>query len=264
MAAASSASGRNPWDVDGVLGGPPDVRDLEDGENSDSDLELSEEDQAAHDFVEVLTDLYFSSTISAKTLCVLCHYAQTAGIKHERLHAYAFAPTTRTGKDTESGNFQKHLNVFMGLYEAKRNLHNLRVPGSSRLDLGRGIVDMPVRAPHEVVEQEVQADPQLVYKTQELVMGDQLPPSYHNHPVVVGSPEPPIPYALYSDAVPYSKVDSAIGFWLCNIVTGSRHIVAIMRKAQLCKCGCKGWCSFWPVLEFLRWSLAAMGKGEHP
>lgn len=236
----------NPWDFDGPMGQGRQADD----ENSDSDLDMSPKEEAAHLLADQLADLYFSSTISAKQLCTMCYYAAKAGVVNERIEAYAFAPETRTGKETESGNFQKHLDIMMGLNVAKRSLHHLAIPGSDRHQLGRGIVDLPIRAPHEIVQEEIDADPTLLYRTEELVSSGDLPDNYFSHPVVMRSPSTTIPYALYSDSVPYSKVDSAVGFWLTNIASGRKHIAAIMRKSQLCKCGCKGWCSFYPVLSF--------------
>ena len=32
----------------------------------------------------------------------------------------------------------------------------------------------------------------------------------------------------------------------------------------MCQCGCRGWCSVWTVLSFLRWSLTAAAKGMYP
>ena len=53
--AAARAPADAPWDFDG----PMDGEGIEEAENSDSDLDLSPKEQAANNFIEVLTDLYF-------------------------------------------------------------------------------------------------------------------------------------------------------------------------------------------------------------
>ena len=41
-------------------------------------------------------------------------------------------------------------------------------------------------------------------------------------------------------------------------------MIAMIRKAIVCKCGCRGWCTFWPILSFTKWSFAALASGTHP
>eukprot|EP00969_Alexandrium_andersonii_P070688 3120391-Alexandrium_andersonii.AAC.1 len=48
------------------------------------------------------------------------------------------------------------------------------------------------------------------------------------------------------------------------MITGMRHICGIVRKAAVCRCGCRGWCTFWPLLRFLRWSFEALAAGTYP
>eukprot|EP00969_Alexandrium_andersonii_P195322 8629458-Alexandrium_andersonii.AAC.1 len=37
-----------------------------------------------------------------------------------------------------------------------------------------------------------------------------------------------------------------------------------LRKSELCRCGCRGWCSMWPAFQALKWSIVAMREGRHP
>ena len=43
-----------------------------------------------------------------------------------------------------------------------------------------------------------------------------------------------------------------------------RWLLVAVRKADLCKCGCRGWCSLYVMLHMLGWSIAALARGEHP
>jgi len=73
-----------------------------------------------------------------------------------------------------------------------------------------------------------------------------------------------LPLALFIDGVSYSQVDTAIGFWFVNLITGARYLVAVLRKALLCECGCKGWCSLAEVFSFIHWSLKGLSEGVFP
>ena len=72
------------------------------------------------------------------------------------------------------------------------------------------------------------------------------------------------PLALYADAVPYSQTDSALGFWLVNLVTQRRYLAVALKKRICCKCGCKGWRAFHAVFEWLAWSVRALAVGRYP
>ena len=70
--------------------------------------------------------------------------------------------------------------------------------------------------------------------------------------------------ALYIDGVPYSRHDGFLGFWVYNLITWKRHLAVVLRKSQMCACGCRKWCSLWPVFRFLQWSLRALADGRWP
>eukprot|EP00969_Alexandrium_andersonii_P029448 1285462-Alexandrium_andersonii.AAC.1 len=55
-----------------------------------------------------------------------------------------------------------------------------------------------------------------------------------------------------------------IGFRLINLVSGERHTFCVMRKRLVCKCGCRGWCSYRPIFAFATWSLRALAEGKYP
>ena len=51
------------------------------------------------------------------------------------------------------------------------------------------------------------------------------------------------PLALYVDGVRHTKRDGVIGFFIYSLVTPRRHLCVAVRKSDLCRCGCRGWCS---------------------
>ena len=47
------------------------------------------------------------------------------------------------------------------------------------------------------------------------------------------------------------------------MISQKRHVVALIRKRQMFKCGCEGWCSQFPLMTLLRWSLKARADGKY-
>ena len=72
------------------------------------------------------------------------------------------------------------------------------------------------------------------------------------------------PVGLYMDSLPYSLVDSVLGVWLINLITGARHVLLIIRKKIVCNCGCRGWCTYYPILLWIAWCIECMAKGRFP
>ena len=70
--------------------------------------------------------------------------------------------------------------------------------------------------------------------------------------------------AMYLDGAPFTKDDSFIGFVVYNLLTQRRHLVALLRKSELCACGCSGWCSFFVVFQFLHHSFMALREKRMP
>ena len=121
-----------------------------------------------------------------------------------------------------------------------------------------------MRPVHELVEEAVDADPYLPQRLTEAIDAAELPPCYDKHPVVRSSVLPVLPYALYTDGLPYSMVDSVVGIWLVSLLTGARQMIAVVRKKMLCQCGCRGRDTFYAIMSWLRWSLQVCASGRHP
>ena len=73
-----------------------------------------------------------------------------------------------------------------------------------------------------------------------------------------------MPLSLYMDGVPYSKTDSMLGIWAYNEISKMRHLMVILRRRCWCRCGCKGWCSLFPIWKFVAWCFNALALGRMP
>ena len=210
------------------------------------------------ELVEELLDMYFGQKkMSAKSLCCLCWWAAKAGAVGQ-VHELKYRPGAQTGQ------FQKHLDRALGMELSSEKYVTLDVPGHSKYDVSRSVHRTPVLPPHEALHSELGEDPSLLDQLAEWVARDEFPAAYTDHVLVRGSEEPVLPLALYLDGVPFLKKDSMIGFFVYNLVSGRRHLAAVLRKSYICKCGCKGWCSIFPIMEMLHWSFGACAAGTWP
>ena len=231
--------------------------DFFDPVDSDSEAEEPnpETDQrtAAMYFVELLISLYTNSKIGAWAVCSLAYWAwKMAG-------DVDCADLKRIAMDPKSKNQSRHLEIALGLRETKNKYLDIEVPGHARHALDRGTLHVKMDPPHEIMERQFAKDDALVTKALEII--PKLPPIYHQHPVVKSSPHEVVMWVgLYIDGVSYSLTDTVYGFWLINVLGGSRHLVCAIRKRLVCRCGCNGWCTWWPVLKCLKASFDQMAS----
>ena len=97
--------------------------------------------------------------------------------------------------------------------------------------------------------------------------------AYKSHPKVkasIDNDDPlPLPLAIYLDAVAFSSAlagrsDSILGLWVINLISDKRHMFCVVRLLDMCRCGCKGWCTLFPLLFTLQWELIALQSGAPP
>ena len=131
-------------------------------------------------------------------------------------------------------------------------------------DVSRTEWNIPVRVPHELLAEEFEEDPSIGLRTMETRDTGELSPNYYTHPLLAFAPSLWVPLGIFMDGVKYSITDSVLGVWVINWVTGRRHLCALVRKRILCRCGCKGWCTLWPLLHFLHWSLMCLKERVFP
>ena len=66
------------------------------------------------------------------------------------------------------------------------------------------------------------------------------------------------------DKVPYTQTDSVCGIWAINMITGKRHILATVRSRIQCRCGCRGYDTYYPVMWCIRWMFECGADGVLP
>ncbi|CAE7222610.1 unnamed protein product [Symbiodinium sp. CCMP2592] len=85
---------------------------------------------------------------------------------------------------------------------------------------------------------------------------------YCTHPVVQKAfqegfrQEHVVPLSVYFDGVQYTKNENFLGFYMTNLRSGKQQLVWLLRLSELCSCGCRGWCSVFPLLEHFRCDMS--------
>ena len=200
--------------------------------------------------MESVLALWHVSAVSSEVVCTIFWWAGLQGD----------VPRLAGGR---SGNYKRHLDTCLG-HAKGRQLHCLLpVPGHKRHELTRTVHDVPTMPMHEVLAKELRDSATVPFKLEEARENGTLPRAYWDHPVVKASSTPVLPVAVFMDGAAYSHTDSVLGVWAINMISQKRHVVALMRKRQMCKHGCQGWCSQFPLMTLLRWSLEAVAHGRY-
>ena len=72
------------------------------------------------------------------------------------------------------------------------------------------------------------------------------------------------PLGLYFDGTPFTRRESFVGVFVNDLLSGEKILICVLRKQQLCQCGCRGFCSIGVIQFFLIWCMKALEVGEYP
>ena len=123
---------------------------------------------AAEKLLDELLVLYMSSSISAMTLCTLCHWASLAGLG-DPVSRYAKKPGAPTGA------YQRFLDGKLGFREDRSRQYILTVPGMPRGGQTRGEIQLAVKPPHELADKSNVEDPRASVRLLEAIDANELP-----------------------------------------------------------------------------------------
>jgi hypothetical protein len=105
----------------------------------DSDEDMSEQEKAAFEFVELLLEEYLSGTITAATFCILCFWANAAGLVSAAAARYGIPPGRASGK------YKDHLDEQLHFRQQRRHMYHFQVPGRQRRSEERCAVTFAAR-----------------------------------------------------------------------------------------------------------------------
>ena len=230
--------------------------DDDDDVNVAIDPDAATKDEAEIYLYEYIVELKLSGMLSATQACQLCFWAAKAGVNG------GCSKLGRRPGLSGTGRYSAHFDNVVGKPVDDDYLH-IAVPQYRRSCDTRVTVPMPVTPPFEHLVSE--------WRLRHALLRDALPgfattPHYASHPVVNTAPEGVFvwPISVYLDGVKFARQDSVLGIWIACHLTGKRFLCANMRKSELCTCGCRGWCSLWPVFSMMDWAHDALAEGRYP
>ena len=247
----SAAFQRQPWERS------PDPWEAGAASDSESDSEHAEGEEAGEALAQMLLHMVFAGKMSAKTACVIAWWASRAGAVG--IKDLAFRPS-----DPATGHYQRKIDSISGIDLRNHNRYLMTVPGTLRYDCSRSTFELPIVLPHETVEIELANNPDLPRQLAEKIANADMPASYAQHIVRQAHAGPVLPIAIFIDGVQFNKRTGMLAFYCYNLVSDVRHMLCVVRRNELCHCGCKGWCSVYAILNTIRWSLRQLALKRHP
>ena len=227
------------------------------GECSDDDYTGEEAQTPGDKLVSLILDKTLRGKLSSKECCELMFWADKAGVREAKPFAL---PTS-----APNGHASRKLKTVLGHHVSCPDLYAADLPGHSKHDVERSAQSTHFLPLHEQITNTWDAEAGCLTKLLELKAAGDVPASYTRHKVVLDHPsEPVVPLAIFLDGVPYSHTDSVLGCWGLNVITGTRFLWGVIRKRNLCKCGCAGWCTYFAMFQILHWSLAALAEKRWP
>ena len=199
--------------------------------------------QIAERFVESVLALWHVSAISSEVACTMFWWTGKVGLQGDvpRL-------ALRFGRRRE--NYKRHLEICLGHAKGRQLHFLLPVPSHKRHDLTRSVHDVPTMPKHDVLAKGLRDSATVPFKLEEARENGTLPRACWDHPVAA-----PL-CCQWRFLWTASPTATQIVSWACG------HVVSLIRKRQMCKCGCQGWCSQFSLMTLLRWSLKAMADGR--
>ena len=227
--------------------------------SSDSDEGELSPPEASQELADFLTDLKLKGKLSAKDICLIAWYAKIAGLTGAAAD-FAFRP------NAPSGHYNRHVKSVLKLDEYVNGVYEVAVPGHDRYSMGRVTHQLPALNPHESLAMELEANPNMALELERSCVDKEWSSAYFEHAVVRSAAPGQMvwPLALYIDGVPFIKRDSLVCFCAYNLVSGKRHLLVTLRKSEMCRCGCLGWCSYHAVWRWLAWGFQALADGSWP
>ena len=214
---------------------------------------------AGKELADYLIFLKTSHKLSAVSCSILAYWASKAG-------ACGFVNELAMAPGKESHRYSRHLDAKLGLMD-KSKYYPLSLPLNARMSASRVVENVWSQPLQDAFQKMIDAMDDVRTTLADGVAAGFVPPSYHTHPVVAnaGINEIVLPLMLYVDGVPITRRDGCVGFVLrCILPPRKPYLVLVLRKEDMCKCGCRGWCTLHVVHLWLQWGFKALANGRNP
>jgi hypothetical protein len=198
--------------------------------------------EAGQKLREHLEKKYLSGLLTGYDFAIQAHFTTLAG--GVGLEDLAVRPEQAEKHGAE------HVEFIVAQKYPRPNLKTIEIAANSKHGCVREKINCPIRLPSQIFSES--------YSDAEHVEPPGCDPSvvslFPNHPVVRRGLDAGLhwsrilPLVLYTDGVKYSTRDSFVGFYVTNYRNMEMYLCALFRKEDACKCGCRGWCTMFPIL----------------
>ena len=164
------------------------------------------------------------------------------------------------------GNAAKKLSTVFGVKAEREFLYQVQVPLSTD-DGVRQMHWVPICLPHEDAARALYVPGTEKLYMRHVTEPNEITPDFASHLVVQRTEkglEGCVPFKVFIDAAGFTKADSFIGWFAGSIYSDQSFCCALLRKADLCRCGCRGQHSIQAVEQALAWSFVWGAQGVWP
>jgi hypothetical protein len=219
-------------------------------------------EEAADELSSLLIDCKQRGMLSAKLVCTIAFWAAKCGAGG-LVQDLAFNPSCKT-----IGHFSRHYDLVAGtnVHDCDIDWYEVPVPSCKRGGGSPEVRDISMYLVHEAIASEIESNGQMPELLQHAKDSGILPRCYYSHPIVESCPDdiPCYPLALYLDGVKCTRTENVLGIWVINLLTSVHHLVTVLRKTELCSCGCRGYCSLFPAFQCIAYSFETLASGILP
>ena len=199
--------------------------------------------KAGSDLRMCLIQLYISGRLDAATLSAIAHYhLQSGGCG---VDDYAIKP------ELASKHASEHVRHLLAKEIVDPDFHYVDTPINDKKTSVRRMDSIPMKLAHEEINDHVVTLPRPTGDDPLELM--RLPRVRHN-PAVQRAFDAGLhwhdvrPIVSYWDGVRYTTRESLEGFYILDVRSGRRYLCWLVRREDLCTCGCRGWCTLYPLL----------------
>ncbi len=165
----------------------------------------------------------------------------------------------------QAGHSSRRVREALGLPRFESKLYMASVPAWDPVGEKKHFLELPFQLPHEIMSDLAAELERPAGRPAADRWSPQRLPCCQNHEIVREcGVDVCTPLELLADATSYSHTDSVHVVYINVPPSRTRAVLVVMRKSEMCQCGCRGACSIWAISRVLAWSLTAAARGQHP
>lgn len=214
--------------------------------------------QAGDELRRFLLEKFCLQGMTGSDVAQISYFASRAGASG--VSDLALQPSSATK------NGHHHVMNHAGMIYPEVDLDYVKCPMFLKREAQRSLEEVPIFKPSKALKKYITAE-MIPHPERDFhrIVGEL--DSYETHEVVCNARRKGLrtqvrPLAIYWDGVVYTKNDSFFAAYTTDILTGQKFLAFLLRSEEMCQCGCRGWCSLFPLLSAWASDLKSLAEGE--